>query len=93
MPRRRARVGYESTSVLGSVVNSERFCLAYAVTVVGTLTPRERELTIALSHVLSSFKLDDEQTIAEQRETIGQLTEQLAAMMLEIQRLISGDVA
>lgn len=86
------RTKYRSTSVLGSVVNAERFCLGVATSIVGPLSERERSLTIALSHTLSGLKLDDEATIHDLRATIDRLTDQNAYLTLALQRCLGADV-
>lgn len=89
--RGRRRVGYRSTSVLGSVVNAERFCLGVATSIVGPLSERERSLTIALSHTLSGLKLDDEATIADLRDQIDELQDLNAHLTLSLYRCLGGD--
>ena len=86
------RTKYRSTSVLGSVQHCELFCLGVARTLVGPLSQREYDLTIALSHVLSGLKLDDESELAHLRTEVERLTEVNATLTLALQRCLGADV-
>ena len=86
------RTKYRSTSVLGSVHNCELFCLGVSRSILGPLSQREYDLTIALSHVLSGLKLDDESELAHLRTEVERLTEVNATLTLALQRCLGADV-